>query len=113
MTFAPILIIIVGLIFFVGAMVELDNNPGRFDRDFPVAIIVWIVAIFLSIGISIGMTIYFAIHASKNQHVAQSMRTAWVLINVFGGTIAHAIYFFMHVVPLKPGEQTTHYQHYS
>lgn len=57
---------------------------------------------------SLALTVFYAIHTSNNKRLADQMRIAWILICVFGGFVGQLIYFFLHIFPHSP-EQNTHH----
>jgi hypothetical protein len=57
-------------------------------------------AIFLVL-LSLGMLIFYIIHAGTNRSLSGTMKVVWILLLFFVGSIAEVVYFFMEVVPEK------------
>jgi len=98
-TFLPILGIVIAMIIFFrmffpsGLNFTLETETG-----IPTEFITYMVAIGLTALFSMAMTIFYAIHASKNPKVEKD-KAIWILLVILAGTIGHAIYFFLHVWP--------------
>lgn len=57
-------------------------------------------AIFL-ILLSLGMFVFYIVHAGTNKSLSGTMKVVWILLLFFIGSIAEVVYFFMEVVPEK------------
>lgn len=105
LTFLPIVGLIFFFIFYVQFMVEITSesySDPYYDPGFPEGFWYMMGMIALVGLVSLGMTIFYAVHAARSKTISMDMRLAWILINVFGGTIAHIIYFFMHIATDRP-----------
>ncbi len=59
-------------------------------------IIIWIVAISI---ISLGVLLFYLIHAGTNNHLSTTMKVVWIILLLFFGSIVEVVYFFMEIVP--------------
>ena len=59
-----------------------------------------IMAIILGI-LSLGVLIFYLVHAGTNKHISTTMKVIWVLLLLFFGSIVEVVYFFMEIVPEK------------
>lgn len=59
-----------------------------------------IMAIVLGI-LSLGVLIFYLVHAGTNKHISTTMKVIWVLLLLFFGSIVEVVYFFMEIVPEK------------
>ena len=57
-----------------------------------------ILAIVLS-TLSLGLLIFYIIHAGTNQHISTSMKVVWVVLLFFLGALVQVVYYFMEIVP--------------
>lgn len=103
LTFIPVLGIIAFFVLYVQFIVDLSENTSYYGNDtLPDSFWSFIVVLVVTILFSLGLTVYYCIHASRNKSLSSDMRLAWILINVFGGTIGHVIYFFTQVAKDRP-----------
>lgn len=58
------------------------------------------VAIILG-TMSLGLLIFYMIHAGTNKYISTAMRVVWVLLLFFLGAIVQVVYYFMEIVPEK------------
>lgn len=59
-----------------------------------------IMAIVLGV-VSLGVLVFYLVHAGTNKHISTTMKVIWVLLLVFFGSIVEVVYFFMEIVPEK------------
>lgn len=52
-------------------------------------------------AISVGLLIFYMIHAGTNIHISTSMRVVWIVLLLVVGAIVQVVYFFMEIVPEK------------
>lgn len=57
-----------------------------------------IMAIVLGI-LSLGVLIFYLVHAGTNKNISTTMKVIWVLLLLFFGSIVEVVYFFMEIVP--------------
>ena len=111
LTLLPLLLILGGVGYWfrtVFQMVEQSMVYGTPDDVSPFFIFGGLV-LGASL-LSIGLTVYYCIHASRNRNVPPSMRTAWIVINIFAGSIGHIIYYFQYILTSPEGSRQTPYR---
>lgn len=107
LTFLPVLGIILFMVFYIQFIVEFSGSTryygdNPFDDSLPTTFITFIAVLVVTLIISLGMTVFYCIHASRNKALSSDMRLAWILINVFGGVIGHVIYYFSYITKDRP-----------
>jgi len=50
-------------------------------------------------ALSLGLLIFYIIHAGTNQQISTAMKVVWIALLFFCGVIVEVIYFFMEIVP--------------
>jgi uncharacterized membrane protein len=77
-----------------------DELPGEFMHYF---IIIFISAVVMGL-ISLGLLVYFLIHAINNPAVHKDERLMWILLFIFLSMISMPIYWYMRIwtVPVQP-----------
>jgi len=101
LTILPIFLLIIYFIamffsvFGLTFMAQHGNQPDSnlIFKSFAV-IFVFFGLIFL---LTIGMYIFYIMHAAKNPKFDESNRLIWILINIFGGHIGNIIYWYLHI----------------
>lgn len=96
----PIIYMFIFFIFVFGVMFmsgAAPADPGQFDPAFGVGIIAIFVLHFLTIMLSLGLTVFYVIHAIKNDSIKSDMKAVWVVLFFFGGVIAEPIYWYLHI----------------
>ncbi len=56
---------------------------------------------FITIVVSLGLTVFYIVHAATNGHLSTAMKIVWIILVFFFGAIAEVIYFFMEIIPEK------------
>ena len=100
-TILPFAFIILYVIVFFGMfitmpiMLETGNepNPLIFFSSFSLAFIF----IFIAVVISIGLMIYYIIHAANNPTFNSNDRLLWILVMVFAHQIGYIIYWYLKI----------------
>lgn len=105
LTFLPILLFIaffasiIRLMFHIipadGSLPKL--NPNQFMMDF---LPLFMLIVFLSL-LTMGLMIFYIIHAVNNKTLVGNERLTWILLFVFVGLIAFPIYWYTKI--LKDG----------
>lgn len=57
-----------------------------------------ILTIVLSV-LSLGLFIFYIIHAGTNRHISTSMKVVWIVLLFFFGTVVEVVYYFMEIIP--------------
>ena len=101
LSFLPFVLLIfyLGAIFtFVTEMMAIQHTGEKPDPIFVwtrvSGVIVWAILLGL---LSLGLKIYYIIHAVNNKAIESSERLVWVLIFVFVGLIGYPIYWVLRV----------------
>ena len=85
-----------------------NNGPNQtlpfdFFRQF-FTIAIWAI---LSALFSLGLLIYYIIHAINNKAIDGNERLVWILIFIFAGMIGFPIYWYMRIWQEQPVETST------
>jgi hypothetical protein len=81
--------------------------PGG-GAGFGPGFIVLMIVHMLTAFISLGMLIFYVLHAVKNEKITSDMRIVWILLFFFAGIFAQPIYWYLQVWKdddTKPGQQ--------
>ncbi len=70
-----------------------NYNGGMLFLVFPVILIMHLLTI---IDI-MGLTIYYILHAVKNESLEQDMRIVWIVLILLGNMIAMPIYWYLNI----------------
>lgn len=91
---------------FVFGMISLSTDaPGggrELDPVFGGAFAILIVVHILTIFLSLGLTIFHIIHAVKNTKLDSNKRIMWILLFFFAGIITEPIYWYLEIWSEKP-----------
>ena len=82
--------------FFFNVIPELHRNPDEEEIIFPYLFNIILFAIILGI-ISLGVLVYFIIHAVNNKAIDSTERLVWILIFIFTGMVGYPIYWYMRI----------------
>lgn len=102
-TFLPILLLILFFVNFIQTILHFapQLDSGHIQKPSRDEIINMIAPMFLYIIltslISLGLLIFYIIHAVNNKNLTSNDRVLWVLLFVFIGLIAFPIYFFVKI----------------
>ena len=100
LSFLPLVAFIAYMIvffsFIFNVMPELDRNPSEEEIIFPYLFNMIIFAIILGI-VSLGVLVYFIIHAVNNKTIDGTERLVWILIFIFTGMVGFPIYWYMRI----------------
>jgi len=61
-------------------------------------ILIWIAVIAM---LSLGILIFYIVHAATNADLSTSMKVGWVILLFFIGVIAQVVYYFMEILPAR------------
>lgn len=88
-------------IFFIAifSMIALTPVPGDPAPDpiFAVGIIAFFIVHFVTILLSLGLTVFYIVHAVKNTRLDSNMRIIWIILFFFGGMLAEPIYWYLQI----------------
>jgi len=100
LSFLPIILFVAYFIFFFGFFITIFKHVQEQDV-LPELIFEKIAgmaaAIVLAGLFSLGVLIYFIIHAINNKIIDSTERIIWVLIFIFAGTIGFPVYWYMRI----------------
>ena len=107
LTFLPlflfILYFVMFFVFFLGNIGHMEDSHHR--DDFPIhmfASLFWIfMIIILASLLSIGIMIYYIIHANNNKANDNTKKIMWTIILIFTSTIGSIVYYFVEILPSK------------
>jgi hypothetical protein len=110
MAFLPLLAVGIYLAIFFSFIFGLRDDLAYrtnniTDDNFPDYFVGLIFGALVMAALSLAALIYFLVIISKNPALTSDMRLVWILLTIFGGVIAHIVYFFMYVVPQSRGQQ--------
>ena len=108
-TFLPVVLIFLfmGLFFttFLENIIELDNNHGEVHADSIQSFLCFIFLIIIMALISLGIKIYYIVHANNNPVNETNKKIMWTLILIFVGTVGSIVYYFIEILPLDEPEK--------
>ena len=94
---AFLIYIIVFLNFIFQVMPNMDRHgPNAEELILPNIFSIVLFAIILGI-VSLGVLVYFIIHAVNNKTIDSTERLVWILIFIFTGMIGYPIYWYMRI----------------
>ena len=103
---ATVVFVVIFLSFFMGLADDIQYRTNHItDDNFPRYFVSIFFGAFLLLALNLAALIYYLIIISKNPALTSDMRLVWILLTIFGGLIAHIVYFFMYVVPQSRGQQ--------
>ena len=97
----------IAFIFSMMAFSAGQPDPS-FGPFFGAGFFVIFIVHFLTIMLGLGLTIYYIIHAIKNDSLESNMKAMWAVLFFIGGIIAEPIYWYLHIwkaseEPVAPG----------
>ncbi len=106
LTFVPPVHIVV-FMFAIFAMFIVGGTTGEDTGLGPFSVIGFILLIALHVFVvflTLGLTVFYIIHALKNDKLDQNLRIIWVLLIFFGAILTMPAYYFMNIwkEPLAP-----------
>ena len=73
--------------------VELNADPEQaFATFYPIIVFAILMAL-----ISLGLLIYYIIHAVNNKKIDSTERIIWILVFLFAGMIGFPVYWYMRI----------------
>lgn len=86
------------MLFIFGMMAFSIGQPDpSLGPVFGVGILFVFVLHFLTIMLSLGMTVFYIIHAIKNESLESNMKAMWAVLFFIGGIIAEPIYWYLYI----------------
>jgi hypothetical protein len=100
-TLLPFVLIPYYLYQFFHFFTEMMQNTFRHEEPDPTMILEVMMPMFMAVGlmslVSMGLLVFYIIHAVKNKAVVGNERLIWILLFVFVAHLAFPIYFFLRV----------------
>ena len=101
LSFLPLVAFLVYMFSFLSFMFNVfpqlnDHGPNAEELILPNVFTMIIFAIILGI-VSLGVLVYFIIHAVNNKTIDSTERLVWILIFIFTGMIGYPIYWYMRI----------------
>tara|TARA_R110002072_G_scaffold125944_2_gene262328 strand:+ start:3883 stop:4275 length:393 start_codon:yes stop_codon:yes gene_type:complete len=112
LTFLPIVCAIIYIICFAlyfitfASIIEHEasdtsiNNPGFLVGSFGLMFLMILIAVISSIG----LMIYYIIHANSNPNFDSNQKLIWILVLVLAGGIGTIVYYFIEILPEKKND---------
>lgn len=85
---------------FVFAMVAISaggSGGGELDPIFGGGFVVLMLVHMITIFMTLGLTVFYIVHAVKNTKLDSNMRIIWIVLFFLGGMIAHPIYWYLQI----------------
>jgi heme/copper-type cytochrome/quinol oxidase subunit 4 len=67
----------------------------------------FIILIIVMALVSLGIKIYYIVHANQNTESDTNKKVMWTLLLIFVGTVGSIVYYFVEIIPTKPKEITS------
>lgn len=99
-SFLPIILLVVYLVIFFSFFITMFRHTRQEDvlPGMMMEHIAWIVGVALLMGfISLGLKVYFIIHAVNNMDIDSTERIIWILVFIFAGMIGFPVYWYMRI----------------
>jgi len=105
LTFLPLLgiaLYIIGFfVVFIGiSEMQQTENPVDFLGTWVGGFGLLFTSLFVAIISSIGVMIYYIIHAVNNKSFSENERLIWILVLVLANGLGNFIYYFVVILPL-------------
>ena len=99
LTFLPFILFAIYIAFFITLFFDFFRQPQVLeDHEFFFANFYPVAAIGLLMALSsLGLLIYYIIHAVNNKQIDSSERLIWILVFIFAGMIGFPIYWYMRI----------------
>ena len=100
LSFLPMLLIVLYFVTFFSFFITILRHAQEEDQ-LPQLIlerIGWVIGVAMLMGfISLGLKIYFIIHAVNNTAIDSTERLVWILVFIFAGMIGYPVYWYMRI----------------
>ena len=104
-TFLPLIFLIIYVVvffsFFLNGVDSTYPQEGTSPNFFAGSYVLLFVIIVLMAIVSLGLLIYYIVHANSNPKFDSNQKLIWILILLFASGVGSMIYYFMEIVPLK------------
>lgn len=96
----PLVYILLFMIAIFGLMALSPGEPGdggQLDPVFGAGFVVLMLVHVFTIFMSLGLTVFYIVHAVKNTKLDSNMRIIWIVLFFFVGIIAEPIYWYLQI----------------
>ena len=100
LSFLPMILIVLYFISFFSFFITILRHAQEEDQLQQLVLerIGWVIGVALLMGfISLGLKIYFIIHAINNATIDSTERLVWILVFIFAGMIGYPVYWYMRI----------------
>ena len=99
LTFLPFILFAIYIALFISLFFNFfQRQPVVDDPAFIFANFYPVVIIGILMGLtSVGLLIYYLIHAINNKQLESTERVIWILVFIFAGMIGFPIYWYMRI----------------
>ena len=111
----PLLLFVIYMVSMVSFFIYFFNQTavhGKDPEDFIYAgfgnMAGMIVTMFLLGLLSLGVMVYFIVHAINNQSLNRDERLVWILVFIFVGMVTFPIYWYMRIWSTPEAVNTTY-----
>ena len=81
-------------------------SEGIFPKEFMANFAIMFIFIIIASLMSLGLMIYYIIHANNNPKNDSNKKLMWTLVLIFASSIASIVYYFVEIMPIKTEEKT-------
>ncbi|MEO5681322.1 MAG: hypothetical protein ABIQ88_01710 [Chitinophagaceae bacterium] len=100
LSFLPIVLLLVYIVTFFSFFLTIFRHAQQ-DNVLPPLImenIIWMVLLSILMALcSLGLLIYFIIHAVNNKVIDSTERIIWILVFIFAGMAGFPVYWYMRI----------------
>ncbi|HEY9049661.1 MAG TPA: hypothetical protein VIN08_27375 [Ohtaekwangia sp.] len=99
-TFIPFLLIpyiFFNIFYFIIDIIQANESGTSPDSIAISGILSFLFPIIILSLLSLGLHIFYIIHAAMNTYIDQTERIVWILLFIFFGTITFIIYWFLRI----------------
>jgi hypothetical protein len=98
------------IFFFIAAIILMialapgDGPPNGMEPLLGIGFVIVMVLHFITIFGMLGLTIYYIIHAIKNEKLDSNGKIMWVVMFFFLGMITQPVYWYLNIWKEEPAE---------
>lgn len=96
----PIVYIVLFIAFIFGMIALSAGEPSggsELDPIFGGGFVVLMIVHMLTIFMSLGLTVFYIVHAIMTTRLDSNMRIIWIVLFFFGGMIAEPVYWYLQI----------------
>lgn len=101
LTLAQLFIVLFGVIWFFTTLfpVLISGNEEAIQNVIMLSVAKFIIIVIGMSILSLGLQIFYIIHAGTNKSISTVMKIIWICLIFFVGFVVEVVYFFMEIVP--------------